>query len=129
VEAVIGTWFTTVAASHPWASMRHDDVSGELRSVAHAIVNAACDVLLGQVRRANGGLAYRGVAEFSRYLQELSVGGAPGVLGRQGHDFVRARYSWPRIEGDYVALAEGVMTSTGIEGPGLPCDSNQAIPS
>ncbi len=93
------------------------------------LVNAECEVLLGQVRRANGGLAYRGAEEFSRFLGELSAGGVPGVLGRQGYEFVKARYTWPRIEADYLALADAVMTSTAASGPGAPCASNQATPS
>jgi hypothetical protein len=43
VETVVDTWFTTVAPSYPWASMRLDDISGELRSIANALVNGACD--------------------------------------------------------------------------------------
>lgn len=93
------------------------------------LVNARSDVLLGQVRRSHGGLAYRDAAEFSRHLDTLSRGAVPGVLGRQGYEFVNTRYAWPRIEADYLALAASLTTSTSISGPAGPSDSNQATPS
>ena len=37
------------------------------------IVNARCDVLLGQVRRANGGLYYRNSEEFAGAVRRLAA--------------------------------------------------------
>lgn len=76
------------------------------------LVNGACEVLLGQVRRAHGGLAYRSAEEFSAALDELSRGGAASVLGRQGHDFVRERYTWEAIEREYLEAAAVVHEKT-----------------
>jgi glycosyltransferase involved in cell wall biosynthesis len=92
------------------------------------LVNAACDVLLSQVRRANGGLAYRDGQEFSHLLQLLSEGSVPGVLGRQGYEFVSRHYTWERIVSDYLALGRS-LTSMATSAPATPCASNQATPS
>jgi hypothetical protein len=43
VGAVVRTWSTIVARTHPWDGMQLDDVAGKLRSIASAIVNAECD--------------------------------------------------------------------------------------
>ncbi len=59
------------------------------------LANAACQVLLGQCRRSNGGLYYRDYAEFRLMLRELM--GDPGLraeLGAHGESYVTANYSW-----------------------------------
>ena len=43
VEPVLQLWRTSVATIDPWANMELDDVTGELRAIASALVNAACD--------------------------------------------------------------------------------------
>jgi hypothetical protein len=43
IDAVIRTWLVWLAPHDPWDSMRLDDVTGELRPLATALVNAACD--------------------------------------------------------------------------------------
>ena len=65
------------------------------------IVNGDCAVLVGQCRRANGGVWYRNFEEFSYGLLSLQTGRTPGALGRQGWRFVREHYTWPVIEQAY----------------------------
>lgn len=63
------------------------------------LVNAACRVLEGQCRRSQGGLYYRGLAEFAPALRlllddaELRQG-----LGLNGQDYVRREYDWDVVE-------------------------------
>ncbi len=69
------------------------------------LVNAECRVLEGQCRRSNGGLFYRGYAEFAPALRllledaELRAG-----LGENGRDYVRREYDWELVEGRVLAL-------------------------
>ena len=63
-----------------------------------ALVNGRCRVLDGQVRRANGGLAFRSAAEFDealRYLMTHPVERA--TMGRQGLRYVEREYRWPTV--------------------------------
>jgi glycosyltransferase involved in cell wall biosynthesis len=69
-----------------------------------ALVNARCQVLKEQVRRANGGLHYRSFSEFCEALDYLaSHPDQRRALGKQGLDFVEREYRWetvlPRVEG------------------------------
>jgi glycosyltransferase involved in cell wall biosynthesis len=69
-----------------------------------ALVNARCQVLKEQVRRANGGLHYRSFSEFCEALDHLaSHPDQRRALGKQGLDFVEREYRWetvlPRVEG------------------------------
>jgi glycosyltransferase involved in cell wall biosynthesis len=62
------------------------------------IVNARCRVLLGQVRRADGGLYYRASDDFTGAVQRLA--GDPGLartLGRQGLAYIDREYRWPLV--------------------------------
>jgi glycosyltransferase involved in cell wall biosynthesis len=68
------------------------------------LVNSHCDVLVGQCRRANGGVWYENFEEFSQGLCTLQEGRNPGVLGRQGWRFVKEHYSWPVIEQAYIDI-------------------------
>ena len=77
-----------------------------------ALVNARCDVLREQVRRANGGLHYRSFSEFCEALDYLaSHPDQCRALGRQGLDFVEREYRWetvlPRVEGVLKTLSTG----------------------
>ncbi len=68
-----------------------------------ALVNARCEVLKGQVRRANGGLHYRSFSEFGEALDYLaSHPEQRRALGAQGLRFVEREYRWhtvlPRVE-------------------------------
>ena len=73
------------------------------------IVNAHCEVLVGQCRRANGGVWYGNFTEFSKGLICLQEGRIPGVLGRQGWRFVKQHYSWPVIEQAYADVVNRVV--------------------
>jgi glycosyltransferase involved in cell wall biosynthesis len=62
------------------------------------IVNGRCEVLLGQVRRADGGLYYRTSDDFAAAVRRLA--GDPvtaRAFGRQGLAYVEREYRWPRI--------------------------------
>lgn len=62
------------------------------------IVNAHCKVLLGQVRRAGGGLYYRTGDDFTAAVRHLA--GDPGLartLGAQGLAYVEREYRWPTV--------------------------------
>lgn len=69
-----------------------------------ALVNARCDVLREQVRRANGGLHYRSFGEFCAALEYFASHPEQSrALGAQGLAFVEREYRWqtvlPRVEG------------------------------
>jgi len=69
------------------------------------LVNGDCEVLRGQVLRANGGLYYRGYEEFAAAMDLLvSEPGLADRLGRQGQAYFEANYSWPRIMEKYERL-------------------------
>lgn len=72
------------------------------------IVNGHCEVLVGQCRRANGGVWYENFEEFSQGLAWLQEGRNPGVLGRQGWRFVNQHYAWPVIEQAYLDAAGSI---------------------
>lgn len=84
-----------------------------------------CEVLAAQVRRANGGIPYRGYAEFEAAVELLAQ--EPDLareLGHAGHLYVASRYSWDRVLGDYETLLD--LVSTGPRSPdpdvrGIPC--------
>ena len=57
------------------------------------LVNAASPVLVGQCRRANGGVWYAGYDEFAAAL-DLLAGEAGAKLGMQGRAFVSRQYLW-----------------------------------
>ena len=76
-----------------------------------ALVNGGCKVLVGQVRRGDGGLFYRSQAEFGEALAYLAA--RPDVrdaLGRQGLAYLEREYRWPtvmaRVEGLLAEVAE-----------------------
>ena len=69
-----------------------------------ALVNARCQVLKEQVRRANGGLHYRSFSEFCEALDYLaSHPDQWRALGKQGLAYIEREYRWetvlPRVEG------------------------------
>ena len=73
------------------------------------LANARCKVLLGQCLRSNGGLLYRGYAEFAEALKLLLEQPAlASKLGRQGQAYVDREYSWDTID----AKLEGLFTRT-----------------
>ena len=59
------------------------------------LVNGDCEVLRGQVLRANGGLYYRRYEEFAAAVDILARSPAlADALGRQGQAYFEANYSW-----------------------------------
>jgi len=75
------------------------------------IVDARSPVLAGMARRAGGGLAYRGAAEFAEICELLIDDAALGDrLGRSGAGFVAHTYTWPRVVETYVDLFAEVRT-------------------
>ena len=69
------------------------------------LVNGRCDVLRGQAVRANAGLYYTTVDEFSEALRALES--SPHLrrgLGANGRSYFRRHYAWPVIEKKYVEM-------------------------
>ena len=63
-----------------------------------ALVNGLCEVLAGQVLRAEGGLYYRSSREFSEGLSRLVLDdGLRNALGSQGRRYVDQEYRWPLV--------------------------------
>jgi glycosyltransferase involved in cell wall biosynthesis len=63
-----------------------------------ALVNARCNVLRGQVLRADGGLFYRNAMEFTAALDFLlDHPDAAQQLGAQGRAYVDREYRWPAV--------------------------------
>ncbi len=72
------------------------------------LANAASPVLVGQSRRAAGGLWYRDGDEYAVMLDMLARNPAlAAAIGRQGARYVRSRYTWDRV---HVAWREAVGT-------------------
>ena len=67
------------------------------------LVNGRCEVLVGQCRRAQGGLWYTNKDEFQVALEKMDEP-VKKQLGLQGKVFVTANYVWSKIEGEYLSL-------------------------
>jgi glycosyltransferase involved in cell wall biosynthesis len=68
------------------------------------LVNGRCEVLMQQVRRANGGLWYSDAAEFREAVALLTDSGQIGLrraLGENGKAFVTAQYHWSAVLARY----------------------------
>jgi glycosyltransferase involved in cell wall biosynthesis len=87
------------------------------------LVNGDCEVLRGQVLRANGGLYYRRYEEFAAALDLLLAEPAlADALGRQGYAYFQDNYAWERIMEKYdrlLALATGAGGLALTTGGGL----------
>jgi glycosyltransferase involved in cell wall biosynthesis len=71
------------------------------------LVNARCDVLVGQCLRSNAGLYYGDTAEFGGALDTLLRDPALAErLGRNGCVYYERHYSWPVIERKYLDMFE-----------------------
>lgn len=69
------------------------------------LVNARCDVLLGQCLRSNGGLFYEDSIEFAAALERLlDDRGLADALGANGRAYYRRHYDWPVIERKYLEM-------------------------
>jgi glycosyltransferase involved in cell wall biosynthesis len=88
------------------------------------LVNGDCEVLRGQVLRANGGLYYRRYEEFAAALDLLLAEPAlADALGRQGYAYFQDNYAWERIMEKYdrlLALATGGGLAAAGGGRGVP---------
>ncbi len=70
-----------------------------------SLVNRKSEVLLGHCQRSNGGLWYDSWPECEAIIRAVDDN-AKTVLGRQGREYVLARYNWVRVEKEYLgALA------------------------
>ena len=69
------------------------------------LVNGDCEVLRGQVLRANGGLYYRRYEEFAAAM-DLLVGekALADRLGTQGRAYFEENYAWERVMEKYERL-------------------------
>ncbi|MFP4099280.1 glycosyltransferase family 4 protein [Coleofasciculus sp.] len=67
------------------------------------LVNGRCDVLVGQCRRAQGGLWYKNKDEFQVVL-DLMDKPVRNQLGVQGKKFVQENYTGSKIEKDYLRI-------------------------
>jgi len=68
-----------------------------------AIVNGACDVLRTHCEEANAGLWYETEEEWNAILDVVTPE-EKTQLGRRGMSYVQSRYTWERVERDYVNL-------------------------
>jgi len=69
------------------------------------VVNGLCDVTSGQVSRSGGGLSYKSHDEFCAILHSLVT--QPQIaktLGKAGHSYVRANYTWEVVSGHLYPL-------------------------
>ncbi|MBI3070963.1 MAG: glycosyltransferase family 4 protein [Deltaproteobacteria bacterium] len=81
------------------------------------IVNGACDVLVGQCRRSEGGLWYRDATEFATACDAVLRGKARAArLGENGRAFTTKTYAWPVI----VAAFQDLLGCGQIDSRGSP---------
>ena len=71
------------------------------------LVNGVCPVLVGQMKRSNGGLYYNNYAEFEAELNFMLEN--PRVrfdMGRNGLEFVKENYSWDKVIENFKGIIE-----------------------
>ncbi|MFN2521058.1 MAG: glycosyltransferase family 4 protein [Candidatus Limnocylindria bacterium] len=77
------------------------------------LVHARCEPVVGQVRRARGGLWYDGYGEFAESVGKLSEDAAlRDALGDAGEEYVRRSYAWPVVETKYLDLLAEIRFSS-----------------
>jgi glycosyltransferase involved in cell wall biosynthesis len=69
------------------------------------LVNGRSETLVGQCRRAGGGLWYVNADEFAVALEMLDPP-TRAALGSRGRLYVEQQYTWPRIEAVYRGVVE-----------------------
>jgi glycosyltransferase involved in cell wall biosynthesis len=82
-----------------------------------ALVQGACDVLAGQVRRSRGGVPYRGFAEFEAAVDLVT--GDPRLaaeLGGSGRRYIELRYRWDAVLSRYERQLDH-LTGRGVRRP------------
>ena len=71
------------------------------------LANGRCDVLRGQIVRANAGLYYESYDEFAEALHLLETNrGLRRVLGANGRAYFERHYTWDVVENKYLAMLE-----------------------
>ena len=71
------------------------------------LANGRCDVLRGQVIRANAGLYYESYDEFAEALHLLETNrGLRRVLGANGRAYFERHYTWDVVENKYLTMLE-----------------------
>lgn len=71
------------------------------------LANGRCDVLRGQVVRANGGLYYEAYDEFAEALHLLeSDSGLRRALGEHGRAYFGRHYTWDVVEDKYLTMLD-----------------------
>ena len=86
-----------------------------LEALAHAtpvLVNAASEVLVGQVQRSGAGRTYADYEGFVSGLRE--VGEEREALGRRGRAFAR-KHTWPRVVAAYRQQLARIMNASDAE--------------
>jgi glycosyltransferase involved in cell wall biosynthesis/SAM-dependent methyltransferase len=74
------------------------------------LVNGRCNVLVGQCRRARGGLWYTNQDEFIVALEKMDKH-IREQLGLQGKSFVKTNYIWSKIEREYLKLIRKIRNN------------------
>jgi glycosyltransferase involved in cell wall biosynthesis len=79
------------------------------------LVNGRCEVLRGQVRRANAGLYYTSYEEFREALALLEADPSLRVqLGRNGRLYFEKHYTWDIVESKYLSLIAQATRAPGV---------------
>ena len=92
------------------------------------LVNASCDVLVGQCRRSGGGLAWHDLAELEEQTEALCA--SPqlrAVLGERGRQAVAERMRWVDTMDRYEALLERVVLGPDVDPEGV-ASVNRGVP-
>jgi glycosyltransferase involved in cell wall biosynthesis len=75
------------------------------------LVNAHCDVLLGQCQRSNAGLYYETAEDFAGALDAiLDDPSLAEALGERGRRYFAEHYRWPVIERKYLNMFQQIST-------------------
>ena len=78
------------------------------------IVTEYCKVLVGQCKRANGGLFYRDVLEFSEALSLIHEDQETRrILGQQGNRYYKENYDWSVIKNKYNNMIKNFLNEKG----------------
>jgi len=81
------------------------------------LVQGACDVLAGQVRRSRGGVPYHGFAEFEAAVDlVVDDAGVAARLGGAGRRHVEERYRWDAVLSRYERQLDNLV-SRGVRRP------------
>lgn len=90
------------------------------------MVTAASEVMVGQCRRADGGLWYENDEMFTRILRYYEQNPENArILGRQGKAYVAESYSWESVRKKYLDVVSAFM---GSQTSCVRCDSRNTSP-